>query len=437
MMKYHRILSTATAAFVNWNTRTCSRSLCSSSSSSRATIDHSSQSQLLNERRCLSTETKLYFSEKNIDGESTTTASSSTIQRLPSTVFLELSDDDKFSQIGQDIATLHSIPILSTQSADDNGLSSYTHCIHILPYEYNTLQTYAIAIQPIAIVNSSQQQSSKQQRANGKRKNSKVPQISPVYIDFCPPLQSTLGKRLGQSQGGEMLLKAVAPGKYGNRNSNDDDDSGHSGKSSGAIVYDLTAGFGQDSMILAAGKTAQVHMVERDPIVGLLLNDAVRRLNLIAEMDQHDGDARAQLLVDKVRLHQDDAVGFCRKRISELNAGDGHGESSEQEQAPDVCYLDPMFPPRTKSAAVKKNMQILHGLFHTNEKTLGDDERWAEEQDLLNEALTLAKSRVVVKRPVNAPPLGTSSVEAGRSTIRLPSFDLRGSGNRFDVYIIS
>jgi len=62
--------------------------------------------------------------------------------------------------------------------------------------------------------------------------------------------------------------------------------------------------------------------------------------------------------------------------------------------------------------------------FIRTKKTLGDNERWAEEQDLLNEALTMAKSRVVVKRPVNAPPLGTSSDEAGKNTIRLPSFDL-------------
>jgi len=40
-----------------------------------------------------------------------------------------------------------------------------------------------------------------------------------------------------------------------------------------------------------------------------------------------------------------------------------------------------------------------------------------KQQDLRNEAHTLAKSRVVVKRPVNAPQLGTSSVEAGQNTI--------------------
>jgi len=77
-----------------------------------------------------------------------------------------------------------------------------------------------------------------------------------------------------------------------------------------------------------------------------------------------------------------------------------------------------MFPPRTKSAAVKKNMQILHGLFHTNEKhwvVMSGGQR--KQQDLRNEAHTLAKSRVVVKRPVNAPQLGTSSVEAGQNTI--------------------
>ena len=33
-------------------------------------------------------------------------------------------------------------------------------------------------------------------------------------------------------------------------------------------------------------------------------------------------------------------------------------------ERPDVVYLDPMFPPRTKSSLVKKDMQLLHRLLH-------------------------------------------------------------------------
>lgn len=83
-----------------------------------------------------------------------------------------------------------------------------------------------------------------------------------------------------------------------------------------------------------------------------------------------------------------------------------------------------MFPPRTKSSAVKKNMAVLHSLLGSQE---AEDEVAQQETDLLEAALSIAQRRVVVKRPVNAPTLGD----------RKPSYDLRGSVNRWDVYITS
>lgn len=318
---------------------------------------------------------------------------------------MSLSENIAYRSIESEIASQYSIALVSKSEA---SLSSYTHCIHILPYEYHSVQSYAIGIQPLETAASN--------KRRGSRKKKNVTQMQPIFIDFFPPLNSSLGKRVGgQRQGGEMLLKAVAPAKYA-------DEKG------GGIIYDLTAGFGQDSMILAAGKTAQVHMVERDPIVSLLLKDAMRRLHLISEHVEED---RCDSLYQKLVLHEDDAVDFCKKKLNELN--DGCGGIAE---APDVCYLDPMFPPRTKSAAVKKNMQILHGLFQTNEGSKYDEGRRYQEQELLKQALKLAKSRVVVKRPVNATPLGTSSEISIDNKVPLPSFELKGSINRFDVYIL-
>lgn len=319
------------------------------------------------------------------------------------------SGNPAFGPMEEEIASKYSIPTIPEGETSE---SAYTHCVHILPYEYNLVKSYAVGIQPL------ETSSADQRRANRKKKNTKSTQMQPTFIDFCPPLNSNLGKRVGgQRQGGEMLLKAVAPAKYSNERG-------------GAIVYDLTAGFGQDSMILAAGHTGQVHMMERDPIVALLLKDAMRRLHLIAEeIDEN----RCHSLNEKLFLHESDAVNFCKKRRVDLNYNIG----DDCAEAPDVCYLDPMFPPRTKSAAVKKNMQILHGLFHTNEELDNDNERWQQEQELLNAALALAKSRVVVKRPVNAPPLGTSTDVPYDMSVPLPSFELKGSINRFDIYMKS
>ena len=41
---------------------------------------------------------------------------------------------------------------------------------------------------------------------------------------------------------------------------------------------------------------------------------------------------------------------------------------------PDVVYLDPMFPPRTRPSAVKKNIQILHSLLDTQQKIETDND---------------------------------------------------------------
>ena len=338
--------------------------------------------------RSLSRPVKLFKHKvNNLKFASTTRLFSSSVEkyggdRTQSKVFISESNDEGISHIEHEIASQLSIPILSQSllNLQESDASAFTHCIRVLPYEYESLQTYAIGIQSV---------SSEPSKKRRKKKDLKSDQMQPIFIDFCPPLQSNLGKRVsGQKQGGEMLLKAVAAGKYG-------------GDDNGAIVYDLTAGFGQDSMIIAGGKIKKLHMIEREPIVALLLGDAIRRLNMIAETNQYD--ERAKLLAKKLVFHQDEAVGFCATKLSEISAG----IVTELDERPHVCYLDPMFPPRKKSAAVKKNMQILHGLFHTNEDIYDDLERRQEERDLLNKALALAKARVVVKRPINAPPLGS------------------------------
>lgn len=62
--------------------------------------------------------------------------------------------------------------------------------------------------------------------------------------------------------------------------------------------------------------------------------------------------------------------------------------------APDVVYLDPMYPHRQKSALVKKEMRVFQSL-------VGNDD---DADSLLIPAMTIAKRRVVVKRPNYASP---------------------------------
>jgi 16S rRNA (guanine1516-N2)-methyltransferase len=83
-------------------------------------------------------------------------------------------------------------------------------------------------------------------------------------------------------------------------------------------------------------------------------------------------------------------------------------------EAPQVIYLDPMFPHRDKSALVKKEMRLFRPL-------VGDDD---DAPALLQAALALATHRVVVKRSRKAP------VIAGEQ----PGYVLEGKSSRFDIY---
>ena len=83
--------------------------------------------------------------------------------------------------------------------------------------------------------------------------------------------------------------------------------------------------------------------------------------------------------------------------------------------AADVIYLDPMFPERRKSAAVKKKFQLLHELERPCEN----------EEELLKAAIDAHPSKIVIKRPVKGPYL------AGIK----PSHQFTGKAARYDCLV--
>jgi 16S rRNA (guanine1516-N2)-methyltransferase len=155
------------------------------------------------------------------------------------------------------------------------------------------------------------------------------------------------------------------------------------------IVLDATAGLGNDAFVLA-GLGCQVTLIERHPLIAALLEDGLRR----ARQDPGTAPVAARM-----RFYQADAIEAMR---------------NWPDAAPQVIYLDPMFPPRGKSALVKKEMRLFRPL-------VGDDE---DAPALLAAALSLASHRVVVKRPRLAGPLGDSA----------PGYTLEGRSSRFDIY---
>jgi 16S rRNA (guanine1516-N2)-methyltransferase len=189
-------------------------------------------------------------------------------------------------------------------------------------------------------------------------------QETPVCVDFN---QGALGYRLAAERvRHERLVRAA--GKC----------------SDNGLLVDATAGLGRDAALLAQAGW-QVSMLERQPVLQALLAD---------------GLARSPEMAGQMSLETADSVDWLR----------AHPRSAE------VVYLDPMFPEREKSAAIRKELLWLQWL-------CGLDAAESE-QALLDAALAAARRRVVVKRPLRAPDL------AGRK----PASSLTGKTVRFDIY---
>jgi 16S rRNA (guanine1516-N2)-methyltransferase len=152
-------------------------------------------------------------------------------------------------------------------------------------------------------------------------------------------------------------------------------------------VFDATAGLGRDAFTLAA-LGANLWLAERQPLFHKLLLDALRRALL---------DAVAAQSAARMRVLEGDA----RDHLAAVRW--------------DVIYLDPMYPGHDRDALSGKELQFLREL------TDGDPDA----DGLLPPALKAAKRRVVVKRPLKAPWLAAQQ----------PSFSLKGTQARFDVYL--
>lgn len=158
-------------------------------------------------------------------------------------------------------------------------------------------------------------------------------------------------------------------------------------------VVDATAGLGRDAFVLAC-LGCRVLMIERSPIVAALLADGLERAMAVPEL--------AEIIVQNMELTVGDSC--------ELLLGLDKGEK------PETVYLDPMYPHRSKSALVKKEMLLLRAI-------VGDD---IDAPELLGAALATAGKRVVVKRPAPAPPI------AGPE----PTTVIKNKNSRFDIYLI-
>jgi len=200
-------------------------------------------------------------------------------------------------------------------------------------------------------------------------RNSDVPKQGDILVDFTSGAASY--RRLYGGGKDEAIAKACGLNKKRDLH-----------------IIDATAGLGRDAFVLAS-LGASVTLVERNPAVAALLYDGLRR------------------------AADSTALSWVSQRMQLLNIA--ALDALHQHAPVDVVYLDPMFPPRDKTALVKKEMRAFHDV-------VGSD---LDADALLAPALALAQKRVVVKRPGYA----------GYLAEKAPTMAVTGKNNRFDVYI--
>ncbi|MDX1344828.1 MAG: class I SAM-dependent methyltransferase [Sedimenticolaceae bacterium] len=198
------------------------------------------------------------------------------------------------------------------------------------------------------------------------------PSTAPLYVDFVEG--ENRHRRLYGGGRGQAIARAVGLKKLRKPR-----------------IADLTAGLGRDAFVLAS-LGCDVTLVERSPVIHLLLQDGLHRAL------QSDDDAVREI-VSRMHLVHADSLQWL----------------DSQEESFDVILLDPMFPERRKSALVRKEMRFFHDLVGSDSDTAG----------LLELARSRCKHRVVVKRPARATFLGGHK----------PSFSITGKSTRFDIYL--
>jgi 16S rRNA (guanine1516-N2)-methyltransferase len=199
----------------------------------------------------------------------------------------------------------------------------------------------------------------------------KTPEVHKLVCDF---IGGAVGHRFRFGGGrGQALPKAV--GMKGGKN---------------PMVVDATAGLGRDAFLLAS-LGVEVTLIERSPHMHRLLEE---------------GLACAR-----------EAGGDVAETISRMTLLHGDARDLLPTLAPEVVLVDPMHPPRKKTALVKNEMRLIRAIVGTDEDSV----------ELMKVALTTASRRVVLKWPQHADPI---------EGICPPSHQIAGKSTRYDVFMV-
>jgi 16S rRNA (guanine1516-N2)-methyltransferase len=157
------------------------------------------------------------------------------------------------------------------------------------------------------------------------------------------------------------------------------------------IIIDATAGLGRDAFLLAS-LGSQVTLIERSDMIHELLAAGMEAA--------HKAGGQHKEIIERMTLIHGDSIELLPRMHAE------------------VVLVDPMHPPRKKSALVKAEMRAIRDI-------VGFDE---DQRLLIETALAIATKRVVLKWPARAAPL------AG---LRPASHQITGKSIRYDVFMTS
>lgn len=158
----------------------------------------------------------------------------------------------------------------------------------------------------------------------------------------------------------------------------------------GLKAIDATAGMGEDGLLIAAAGY-DVTLNEQNPVIAVLLKDAIRRAKKNPVLKE---------IVSRMRVVEGDSVELLGSHMD----------------AVDLIYLDPMFPQRQKSGLINKKLQLIQKL----------EPPCSTETELFDAAIAAHPCKIVVKRPLKSPNL------AGRK----PNYTLDGKAIRYDCYVL-
>lgn len=158
----------------------------------------------------------------------------------------------------------------------------------------------------------------------------------------------------------------------------------------GRKAIDATAGMGEDGFLLAA-QGYEVTLYEQNPVIAVLLKDALRRAKKHPVLKE---------IAARMKLVEGNSVELMPALLDPV----------------DVIYLDPMFPARQKSSLINKKLQLIQKL----------EPPCSEETDLFDAAISAGPDKIIVKRPLKSEFL----------TGRKPSYTLNGKAIRYDCYTL-